>query len=129
MKQISLKKSILIAVGCFTLSVMGLVLADGSGVGGVASNISSGFAAIAKLITGAAFVAGLGFMMAAILKFKAHKDNPTQIPVGTPIALLFIGAALVFIPALLKVGGQTLFGSTPKAGSVSGAGYQVSGGS
>lgn len=121
------KKMILLAIGLFALGGVSLVLASGSGVGSVASNISSGFTAIAKMITGAAFLAGLGFMMAAILKFKAHKDNPQQIPVGTPIALLFVGAALVFIPALLKVGGASLFGSGGKAGSVSGEGYKISG--
>jgi hypothetical protein len=34
-----------------------------------------------------------------------------QIPIGTPIALLFIGAALIFLPSLLKVAGETLFGA------------------
>jgi hypothetical protein len=28
-------------------------------------------------------------------------DNPTQIPIGTPIALVFIAAALLFIPSVL----------------------------
>ena len=34
----------------------------------------------------------------AIFKFKQHKDNPTQVPVGTPVAMLAISAALVFLP-------------------------------
>jgi len=117
------KKWIILSISCFALGGMSLAVAAAtSGIGGVAANIASGFQAIAKLITGASFLAGLGFMMGAILKFKAHKDNPTQIPVGTPIALLFVGAALVFIPALLKVGGVTLFGSdaTSHAGKYSG---------
>jgi hypothetical protein len=28
-------------------------------------------------------------------------DSPTQIPIGTPIALVFIAAALLFIPSVL----------------------------
>lgn len=119
--KVSTKKLVLLSITCFALTGMGLaVAAASSGIGSVATNVASGFMAIAKLITGAAFLAGLGFMMAAILKFKAHKDNPQQIPVGTPIALLFVGAALVFIPALLKVGGVTLFGSGAQAGAYSG---------
>ena len=77
----------------------------------VAQTLTSTFADLASLITGAAYVAGFGFCAAAIVKFKAHKDNPTQIPVGTPIALLFVGAALIFLPYIFSVGGATLFGA------------------
>ena len=83
---------------------------DGS-IATVAQTLRSTFADLASLITGAAYVAGFGFSAAAIVKFKAHKDNPTQIPVGTPIALLFVGAALIFLPYIFSVGGATLFGS------------------
>ena len=48
--------------------------------------------------------------MVGILKLKAHKDNPTQIPISTGIALIFVGAALVFLPTLLGVGATTIFG-------------------
>jgi intracellular multiplication protein IcmD len=36
----------------------------------------------------------------AILHFKQHKDGPTQIPIGTPISLEFIAAALLFLPTI-----------------------------
>lgn len=88
---------------------------------GVASNVISNFGALAKMITAAAYVAGFGFAFAAILKFKAHKDNPQQIPVGTPIALLFIGAALIFLPTLFSITGETVFGSGATIGGVSGS--------
>ncbi len=70
---------------------------------------------IASLISAASYVGGFGFALGAILKFKAHKDNPTQVPVGTPIALVFIAAALIFLPTIFSVSGQTLFGSTALA--------------
>ncbi|MGB6985596.1 MAG: hypothetical protein WBD74_06410 [Candidatus Aquilonibacter sp.] len=76
----------------------------------VETNVSS-YGNIASLITSASYVAGFGFALGAILKFKAHKDNPTQIPVGTPIALVFIAAALLFLPTLLPVTGATDFAS------------------
>ena len=78
----------------------------------VAQTLTSTFSDLAQLITGAAYVAGFGFCAAAIVKFKAHKDDPTQIPVGTPIALLFVGAALIFLPYIFSVGGTTLFGGS-----------------
>lgn len=102
----------------------GDIFADGTtkatDLAGVASNISTSFAALAKLVTSLAYVAGMGFAMAAILKFKAHKDNPTQIPIGTPIALLFVAAALLFLPSLFTVAGQSIFGSGAQVGSITG---------
>jgi intracellular multiplication protein IcmD len=92
-----------------------------SGVGGVATNAIKSLAPIAKLITGGAYVAGFGFFVAAIVKFKAHKDNPTQVQISQPIALIFIAAALVFIPGVFKSGGGTLFGSGGTTQGVSGA--------
>ena len=60
------------------------------------SNLQS----LAQLITAGSYVAGFSFALGAILKFKEHKVNPTQIPVSMPIALLFIAGALIFIPTI-----------------------------
>ena len=70
------------------------------------------FTSLTKLITAGSYLAGLGFSIGAIMKFKQHKDNPTQIPIGTPIALVFIAAALLFLPSILSVTGYTMFGSS-----------------
>lgn len=89
-------------------------------VGDIGVQITNSFAGLAKLITAGAYIAGMGFALTAILKFKAHKDNPTQIPIGTPIALLFIGGALLFLPNLFSIAGMTIFGSTSNVGSIYG---------
>lgn len=80
-------------------------------IGTVAGNVTSTFEQIAELITAASYIAGLGFAVGSILKFKAHKDNPQQITVGVPIALMFVAAALIFLPSMFEVAGNTLFGS------------------
>jgi intracellular multiplication protein IcmD len=89
---------------------------DSSSLGSITENVNGTFTNLSKLITAGSYVAGLGFSVGAIMKFKQHKDNPTQIPIGTPIALVFIAAALLFLPAIIA--GQTMFGSG--GGSVSG---------
>ncbi len=38
------------------------------------------------------------------------KDDPTQLPVSMPIALLFVAASLLFAPSTFKATGGTLFG-------------------
>lgn len=111
--------AIVVAAQCM-LYVGSAEAAAASSLSGVASNILGTFGALAKLITGGAFIAGFGFAVAAILKFKAHRDNPTQIPVGTPIALMFVAVAMLFLPALFGGIGATVFGSGATAGSISG---------
>ncbi|WP_040916239.1 hypothetical protein [Legionella tunisiensis] len=93
------------------LIIAGEVAASSSTIGSMASQITASFTNLAKLITAGSYLAGLGFSIGAIMKFKQHKDNPTQIPIGTPIALVFIAAALLFLPSILGVAGATMFGS------------------
>lgn len=82
---------------------------SGTDLGAVAGNVSKSMSNLARLITGASYVAGLAFATAGVVKFKAHKENPTQIPISTPIALVFVGAALVFLPSVVKTTESTLF--------------------
>lgn len=82
-------------------------------IGDVAESITDSFTAVSKLVTAGSYLAGLGFSIGAIMKFKQHKDNPTQVPIGTPIALVFIAAALLFLPSIIGKLGSTVFeGST-----------------
>lgn len=94
-----------------------LYAAAAQDLGKVAEKITGTFENVAKLITAGSYIAGLGFSIGAIMKFKQHKDNPTQITIGTPIALLFIAAALLFLPSILDVAGGTLFDDAKVAGA------------
>jgi intracellular multiplication protein IcmD len=108
------KYSLLAVVTVASLHMGSALAADGAtsyGIGRVSDSVRGGMTSLANLITAASFVMGFGFAAAAILKFKAHKDNPAQIPVGTPIALLFIAAALIYLPSMYGAIGETLFGA------------------
>lgn len=114
----------------FCLMGMGLLAfcgqaaaASGVSLGDMASTIAKSFTSLAKLITAGSYLAGLGFSVGAVMKFKQHKDNPTQIPIGTPIALVFIAAALLFLPSILGITGVTMFGTS--GGSTAGPGGVV----
>lgn len=85
-------------------------------IGDVATQITSSFEQLTKLITAGSYLAGIAFSIGAIMKFKQHKDNPTQVPIGTPIALVFIAAALLFLPSVLGVAGQTMFAGGQMSG-------------
>ena len=101
---------------------IGLFLCAGNAaaltIGGMATAITGSFISLTKLITAGSYLAGLAFSIGAIMKFKQHKDQPQQVPIGTPVALVFIAAALLFLPSILGVAGFTMFGTA--GGSVAG---------
>lgn len=75
--------------------------------GPVFVNSNNSFANSKDAVTSESYLAGLGFAVGAIIKFKEHKDDPTQLPIGTPIGLLFVAAALLFLPAIHNTIGHT----------------------
>lgn len=97
---------------CFANSV--------TNIDGLATNLANAFSGISKIVMGIAYVGGIGLVMAAIFKFKAHKDNPAQIPLGTPMVMLIVGAALIYMPTILKVVGDSVFGAGAKTGGTAG---------
>jgi len=100
-----------------------LALADDN-LGNIATDITGSFSSIGKLMLAVAYLAGIGFAIAAIFKFKQHRDNPTQIPIGTPVTLLAVGVILIFLPGIIGPAGQTIFGAnaTNYAGGFTGGG-------
>ena len=113
-------KAIFISMGILGLLFANTAYAQDENLGDVADNLKDTFSSLAEMITAASYIAGLGFAIGAILKFKAHKDNPQQIPVGTPIALMFVAAALIFMPSMFQVAGSTLFGDGGTSAGVEG---------
>ena len=89
-------------------------------IGEVATTITGSFAKLTQLITATAYIAGMGFAVGAIMKFKSHKDNPAQEPIGKPVGLLMVAAALLFLPTILGVTGKTVFGITGSTSTVTG---------
>jgi intracellular multiplication protein IcmD len=87
-----------------------------TGIGEITKRVTGTFEGIAGLMVAVSYVAGIGFVIASLFKFKQHKDNPTQITLGAPLALLIIGIVLVFLPALFGPAGETVFGEGAKTG-------------
>ena len=115
------KFTLIFILACLSIFTVSLCFAgDIHDLGAVAERVTTTFGKLAQLITAVSYIAGLGFAIGAILKFKQHKDNPTQIPVGTPVALLFVAASLLFLPSILETAGGTLFGEHAKTSGVTG---------
>lgn len=97
------------------------------GLGRLAVGLLEQYKYFAKLIVATAFIAGICFFVAAIFKFKQHKDSPSQVTIGTPFAMLAISVALIFLPGFIKPAGESLFGDASMSAGVSGSIAQLPG--
>lgn len=78
---------------------------------GTAARLTNIFPDLMNVIVGSAYIAGLGFSIAAMIKLKAVKDNPQQNSPTLPLAYVAIAVLLVFMPSIIEPVSQTLFGS------------------
>lgn len=108
---------------CLYLGISALILVSniafaaegGGGIGARAEAIKESIAPIIQLIKWASYVMGVGFALAGMLKFKAHKEQPVQVPLSQPIVLLLIAAGLVGLPAVVDIMKGTLLGEGAKS--------------
>ncbi|OYV54138.1 MAG: type IV secretion protein IcmD [Legionella sp. 21-45-4] len=104
------KQYLMMSSAFLTLASTSLMAGDLT-LGSMASTITQSFTSLTKLITAGSYIGGLAFFIGAIMKFKQHKDNPTNIQLGVPVTLTLVAAALLFLPTILQVAGGTMFGS------------------
>lgn len=109
-------KGILLATLPFTLMLIASQAFAQAGGGGditsIANSVKTQATSIATLMNVAAYVAGVGFALAGVLQFKAHKDNPQSTPLSKPIVMIVVAAALLFLPTVMNIAGQSIFGSS-----------------
>ena len=79
---------------------------------GMAARVTQFFPSMMNVIVGSAYLAGLGFAIAAMVKLKAVKDNPQQNSPTMPLAYIGIAVLLVYMTSLISPVSDTLFGST-----------------
>jgi len=90
--------------------------AASTGVGKIATNVTEQLGSVASLLVYVSYVAGVGFALAGILQFKAHKDNPQQTPLSKPMMLVVVAACLLFLPTIMSAAGGTIFGTSATGG-------------
>jgi len=104
--------SALVFIGFYSIAAMA---ADSTTLSGILAQVTGTYTPLERVITGTCVLAGVGFAVGSILKFKAHKDNPTQVPIGAAISLLALAIALMFLPYLVKGTGLQIFKVAPIA--------------
>jgi intracellular multiplication protein IcmD len=70
----------------------------GEGFGQFADNALGPVQGMGRILSDICLVGGIGMLLGAVLQYKAHRDNPSQVRLTTPIFLLVIGIAMVLLP-------------------------------
>lgn len=104
-----------LAAGVAALATTAVVASPAAAqtVGQIATGLTSQVTSINTLISVVIFVAGLAVAAMGLLKFKAHSANPNDPSnkLSSAWVLIFVGAAMVAIPAVLGSGISTIFGT------------------
>ena len=122
------KRAILMMLATAALLLAGPVMAQDNTVGGIAERIQGQLGAFADLLTGAMFLVGIGLGAMAVLKFKAHNDNPQQNRISTPIVLAVASACLIGLPAYLTYMQNSIVGEGAESNSLDESVYDQIGG-
>lgn len=122
MKLLTVKNVMITVATLGLVSLMTAAFADAGGgdIAAMATQVKSQASAIATLLNVASYVAGVGFALAGILQFKAHKENPQQTPLSKPVVMIVVAACLLFLPTIMNIAGASLF-----QGGQSAANYQA----
>lgn len=67
---------------------------------------------VGSLISLLAYVSGILLSVVGILMFKQQREQQTQVSLSKPITILAVAAALLFLPSVLDVAGQSVFGQS-----------------
>lgn len=93
-------------------------------IGGIAKGVADSFGSLGRMLVATSYLLGFGFLLFGVLKFKQHKDNPTQVTLGLPIVMTLIGGMLVFVGGFIAPLGETFGVSKEEAGGFTGKGVQ-----
>lgn len=86
-------------------------MAQQSGLSGVISQATTQFQSITDLISTISYIAGIGFMFKAILKFKEHNESKGQVPLSNAIVLFIVAGCLLGLPYMVSVSKSTTVGA------------------
>ncbi len=76
---------------------------SGPSVGGMAQSILVPIDAMTGLMYKICYVLGGAMIVGSGIQYKAHRDNPQQVPLNRPIFLLLVGLVLIALPLIAQL--------------------------
>lgn len=81
-------------------------------LGGMAQSMLVPISALAQLFYKMFYILGAAMIVGSGVQYKAHRDNPSQIPINRPIFLLVVGLVLIAVPLIAQLSASAASVST-----------------
>lgn len=72
------------------------------GLGQVAGNAADATDILTNVLCDIFYLIGVAFVVASIIQFREHRNNPQQTPLIRPVLLLIIGLIIGLFPLIVK---------------------------
>lgn len=72
------------------------------GLGQVAGNATTATDLMTSVLCDIFYVIGIAFVVASVVKFREHRDNPSQTPLMRPVMFLIIGLLIGVFPFIIQ---------------------------
>lgn len=72
--------------------------ADGMSLGDMANWAMGPVNGLGKIFGYICLIGGIGMILGSFLQYRAHRENPSQIRLSTPIFLMVVGLVLIVLP-------------------------------
>jgi len=72
--------------------------ADSLSLGDMADWVMGPVNGLGKVFGYICLIGGIGMILGSFLQYKAHRENPSQVRLTTPVFLLVVGIILLLIP-------------------------------
>jgi hypothetical protein len=89
---------LLLLTGVALAAQSGELPSTGMSIGSFANELMGPAKLLTKVFEDVALVAGVGFLFAALVQYKAHRENPSQVRLSKPVSYVFFGVVLILFP-------------------------------
>lgn len=115
---------ILGVVGLFALLATEAMAQSPAGFSGLVTTAKGQFQSVTDLIGTVSYIAGIGFLFKAILKFKEHNESKGQVPLSNAIVLFVVAGCLLGLPYMVSVSKTTTLGAGASSSGINNASLQ-----
>ena len=83
---------------CLAMLIFTASYADGLSMGDMADWVMGPVNGLGKIFGYICLIGGVGMILGSFLQYRAHRENPSQVRLGTPVFLLVVGIILIILP-------------------------------
>ncbi|CAN5259566.1 hypothetical protein BH10PSE19_BH10PSE19_06280 [soil metagenome] len=85
---------------CIVKVAVAAMVSQTSTMGDFASNVLDPICVMTSAFYKICYVIGAALLVASIVQYKAHRNNPLQVRISQPIALVIFGIAFILLPII-----------------------------